>query len=141
LQEALKQLMCYVYEDDRCGSGLLYLAAGCSMSCKALSSNAVAVAKAARRSSARRPAGFDFCAAASSSGGGGSSIGVDNAAQAAVVAAAEAAVKKHRCFGSSSSSSSGSAAAAADAGRAEVLRWVLQATADQPLDLSLVNAR
>uniref|UniRef100_A0A383W231 Uncharacterized protein n=1 Tax=Tetradesmus obliquus TaxID=3088 RepID=A0A383W231_TETOB len=138
-QVALAQLLGHVYEDDRCGSGMLYLAAGCSMSCKALSSNAVAIAKAAR-SSKHRPAGFDLCAGAASSSG--SSKGSDNAAQAAEVAAAQAAVTKTSWFSSSSSSSSSAAAAAAaDAGRTEVLSWVLQSSADQPLDLSLVNAR
>lgn len=139
--------MGHVYEDDRCGSGLLYLAAGCYMtSLGSCQGNAIAQAAPGGRRFAngrltitRRPAGFDLCAAADSSSISSSS-GEAGGAQAAVEAAARAAVADPPgWFASSGVRSSGSSRGAADARRAEVLAWAMQAAADLPLDLSVTN--
>jgi hypothetical protein len=53
----------------------------------------------------------------------------------------EAAVQAVAATPSWFSSSSNGSSEAADGGRAEVLAWLLQDTADRPLDLTLVNAR
>lgn len=151
--------MSHIYEDDCCGSGILYLAAGCTMSNRKLLWRTAERPGSSSRSSSSgsRPCAFDHCIQAgnlhNSSSSGSSGHNAAAAAPPAPALAAAAAAGGQGGTGHlsvfrgwySSSSSSSRPQATPDAGRVAILSWMADVMLHSDditwLPLDLVNTR